>query len=176
MAAAHVSLRLDSGIHYFTFLTDTYWATNSTTTGGEDRLQRLAFELSNCIAPMLRLKLAARRAPHSTRISILNVSATLGCLGPRFYAQGPSSRPPAPKKTTPPVFRPTSADGRQVHHEVHEGTVAINIPYNPPGGGAGPGLGGSGSVFPLTNSPLLDAALTTIIGLGMGESSLDSVA
>lgn len=120
------------------------------------------------MASTLRLAACSARFKY---ISMLNAPATHGCFGPRFYAQGPPSRPPTAKKTTPPIHHPTPTNGQKVHHEVHEGSVAINIPFNPPGGGAGPGLGGSGSVFPLTNSPLLDAALTTIIGLGMGESS-----
>jgi len=48
---------------------------------------------------------------------------------------------------------------------VHEGTVALSAPYNPPGGGfSGPGGGGQGFTF--TNSPMLDAIITTCIGLG----------
>lgn len=40
----------------------------------------------------------------------------------------------------------------------------MSVPYNPPGGGAGPGIGGTGFTF--TNSPVLDAVITTCIGLG----------
>lgn len=85
----------------------------------------------------------------------------------RLYTQAPPPAPPRaplPKNSAPNHH----ADGHNTRHEVHEGNAAINIPFNPPGGGGGPGIGGSGSVFPLTSSPFLDAALTTIIGLGMG--------
>ncbi|EEB98178.1 hypothetical protein MPER_02360, partial [Moniliophthora perniciosa FA553] len=44
---------------------------------------------------------------------------------------------------------------------------SISIPFNPPGGGGGPNIGGTGSDRPITRSPLVDAALTTVIGLGM---------
>lgn len=80
----------------------------------------------------------------------------------RFYTQGP---PPPPRK---PAHQP-HVDGHDVRHEVHEKNTAINIPFNPPGGGGGPGIGGSGNVFPITSSPLMDAALTTIVGLAMGN-------
>ena len=79
---------------------------------------------------------------------------------------GPSPSPQSPittpkkslqPKPTPPLQSPGP------HHEVHEGTVALNVPYNPPGGG-GPGVGDS-----LANNPALSAILTTIFGLGAGE-------
>ena len=54
-------------------------------------------------------------------------------------------------------------------HQVQERSENLSVPgFNPPGGGGGPGPGGS-NVFQLTRSPLFDAALTTIIGIGMGE-------
>lgn len=96
----------------------------------------------------------------------------------RYYTDGPATKHPTPSPgpPTPPKLpsKPPLVNhaGSNTRHEVHEGSVAINIPFNPPGGGGGPGLGGSGSVFPLTNSPLLDAALTTVIGLGMGKSPI----
>lgn len=66
---------------------------------------------------------------------------------------------PAPRTPHPP------------RHEVQERTESLSVPgFNPPGGGGGPGPGGS-SVFQITRSPMFDAALTTIIGLGMGERS-----
>jgi hypothetical protein len=101
------------------------------------------------------LQLAARRAPHFARISALKAPST---LGPRFYARK------TVKKTIPPIPHSTPANEQKMHHEVREGSVAINIPSNPPGGGGG--------ALPLTSSPLLGAALTTIIGLGIGESSI----
>lgn len=68
----------------------------------------------------------------------------------RFYAQRPPSKlPPAP-----------------IRHD--EKTASINIPINPPvGAGSGPNVGATSSSFAFTKSPLLDAALTTIVGLGM---------
>jgi hypothetical protein len=101
------------------------------------------------------LQLAVRRAPRFAQISALKALST---LGPRFYAQK------TVKRTTPPIPHSTPANEQKAHHEVREGSVATNIPFNPPGGGGG--------VFPLTSSPLLSAALTTIIGLGIGESSI----
>ncbi|KAF5393214.1 hypothetical protein D9757_000518 [Collybiopsis confluens] len=73
---------------------------------------------------------------------------------------------PPPTTRLPP--RP-NVSGPQQHprHEVHEGSEAINVPFNPPGGGGGPGPGGSGPSFQFTGSPFLDAALTTVVGLGM---------
>ncbi|KAF8891783.1 hypothetical protein BD779DRAFT_1670742 [Infundibulicybe gibba] len=95
----------------------------------------------------------------------------------RFYTEGPTppppkQQPPSQKQShTPHSIPPAPVKKSPLppppRHEVHEGTAAINIPFNPPGAGAGPNVGGSGSVFPLTSSPFLDAALTTIIGLGM---------
>lgn len=52
-----------------------------------------------------------------------------------------------------------------VRHEVHEGTASINMPFNPPGGGPAAAPGG----FTFTNSPVLDAILTTAIGLAAGK-------
>lgn len=59
----------------------------------------------------------------------------------------------------------------QTRHEAHEGTTALNVPFNPPGGGPGGNIpGGSGGAFSFTKSPLLDAILTTALGLGAGKS------
>ncbi|KAF5380356.1 hypothetical protein D9615_004695 [Tricholomella constricta] len=85
----------------------------------------------------------------------------------RCYTQGASHPPPKQPRSPPQANHLPHVDGHNARHEVHEGTAAISFPFNPPGGGAGPSIGGSGSFFPLTNSPLMDAALTTIIGLGM---------
>ncbi|KAF9047399.1 hypothetical protein BJ165DRAFT_1403124 [Panaeolus papilionaceus] len=62
----------------------------------------------------------------------------------------------------PPLVQPQS------RHEIHEGTIALNIPYNPPGGGVGPNIpgGGGGGGGSFTSSPMLDAILTTVVGLG----------
>lgn len=77
---------------------------------------------------------------------------------------GPSPSPriaiTTPKKSLQPKPTPSLPQSPGTHHEVHEGTVALNVPYNPPGGG-GPGMGGS-----LANNPALGAILTTIFGLG----------
>lgn len=58
----------------------------------------------------------------------------------------------------------------QTRHEAHEGTTALNVPFNPPGGGPGGNIpGGGGGAFSFTKSPLLDAILTTALGLGAGK-------
>ncbi|KAG6857194.1 hypothetical protein H0H87_008259 [Tephrocybe sp. NHM501043] len=86
----------------------------------------------------------------------------------RFYTQqSPQAPTPIPKPAQVPGNNLPRLDGHNARHEVHEGSAAVSIPFNPPGGGAGPNIGGTGSTFSFTNSPLLDAALTTIIGLGM---------
>ena len=63
--------------------------------------------------------------------------------------------------------------GSKVRHEAQEGNLAINLPFNPPGNGGGSSFGGGsddGSLW--SNNPLASAALTTVIGLGMGKSIL----
>ncbi|KIM40293.1 hypothetical protein M413DRAFT_73606 [Hebeloma cylindrosporum] len=71
---------------------------------------------------------------------------------------------PAPPKPSPVPRSPPSTPP-QTRHEAHEGTSAINVPYNPPGGGPA----GAAAGFTFTNSPVLDAILTTAIGLGAGK-------
>lgn len=67
-----------------------------------------------------------------------------------------------------------SASPDRPKEEVHEQAEALNVlGFTPPGGG-GSGSGSSGGSFRFTGSPLADAALTTIVGLGMGSSSLVS--
>ncbi|KAH0588791.1 hypothetical protein H2248_004592 [Termitomyces sp. 'cryptogamus'] len=88
----------------------------------------------------------------------------------RFY----SSREPLPQQTSTKQ-QPSGLDNRlsrpaeqNALHE-REDSIASSMPgFNPPGG-AGPNIGPSGSAssFSFTRSPLLDAALTTVIGLGM---------
>lgn len=56
----------------------------------------------------------------------------------------------------------------QFSPDLHECHSSTGRSFSPPGGNL-PGGSGSGSIFPITSSPLLDAALTTIIGLGMGR-------
>lgn len=58
----------------------------------------------------------------------------------------------------------------QTRHEAHEGTAALNVPFNPPGGGPGANIPGGGGGLTFTRSPFLDAMLTTAIGLGAGKS------
>ncbi|KAG5652847.1 hypothetical protein H0H81_003409 [Sphagnurus paluster] len=121
----------------------------------------------------------------SSRISLLsarnvtNSSRSLNSAGRFYRTQGPqrpsatSASPPSPPKkpvAAAPAKKLPHVDGHTVRHEVHEGTAAMSIPFNPPGGGGGPGVGGSGSLFPITNSPLIDAALTTLIGLGIEDA------
>lgn len=77
----------------------------------------------------------------------------------------PTDDNPGPARHTQP--RPTKPISNIPRHEVHEGSQSINIPFNPPGGAPGPSIGGTGPSEPITRSPLLDAALTTIVGLGM---------
>ncbi|PPQ98405.1 hypothetical protein CVT24_004084 [Panaeolus cyanescens] len=73
------------------------------------------------------------------------------------HTHGRHTKAPTPR--IPPITPP------QARHEIHEGTAVLNVPYNPPGGGPGPNIpGGGGGTF--TNSPLLDAMLTTVVGLG----------
>ncbi len=70
---------------------------------------------------------------------------------------------------TPPKPRLLPSQRPTPRHQVQERSENLSVPgFNPPGGGGGPGPGGS-NVFQLTRSPLFDAALTTIIGIGMGE-------
>ncbi|KAL1745046.1 hypothetical protein HDZ31DRAFT_63534 [Schizophyllum fasciatum] len=81
----------------------------------------------------------------------------------RFPA-GPGLAPLALRRyTQPPSPRPPRAS--QHRHDVQEGTVAVNLPFNPPGGAPSPNIpiqpeGGG-------RHPLADAALTTIVGLGL---------
>lgn len=107
------------------------------------------------------------------RVAVLRVPRTL-----RFYTQEVPPKPahaqPSPAKHIPTptpkhAVGPTPPPPR---HEAHERNLDINVPFNPPGGGGGPGIGGSGSSFNMTGSPLADAALTTIIGLGLGECNI----
>jgi len=88
---------------------------------------------------------------------------------PRFrvrpYTTTNNETPVPHNKSPPQNLRNTQPQAR---HEAHEGTTALNVPYNPPGGGPAGIPGGGG--FSFTNSPILDAMLTTAIGLGAGKS------
>ncbi|KAF8806546.1 hypothetical protein BYT27DRAFT_7233914 [Phlegmacium glaucopus] len=84
---------------------------------------------------------------------------------PRFHARlytTANNETPVPHNKPPP--RNPRSTQPQARHEAHEGTTALNAPYNPPGGGPA-GIPGGGA-FSFTNSPMLDAMLTTAIGLG----------
>uniref|UniRef100_A0A0W0F152 AAA protein C-terminal winged helix domain-containing protein n=1 Tax=Moniliophthora roreri TaxID=221103 RepID=A0A0W0F152_MONRR len=83
----------------------------------------------------------------------------------RSYSTPASKDPPDSNVIKKPLVTPHPA--ALPRHEVHEGSESISIPFNPPGAGGGPNVGGTGSDRPITRSPLLDAALTTVIGLGM---------
>ena len=128
---------------------------------------------SSC--PPIQLGHAARR---------LRLSAVLQASGgrrryttttpPDSHRQGRHLHPGAQKPTTPsrpsPSVQPTTSPiptPPGARHEVHEGTSVLSVPYNPPGGGPGGGPQG----FTFTNSPVLDAILTTCIGLGAGLSN-----
>lgn len=110
-------------------------------------------------------RLGSRSLPRQAALS----AGARSVIFRRTYAEGPAANdppPPPPRKHTiqPTPHKPTEHPTR---HEVHEGSSAINVPFNPPGGGGGSGIGGT-SMFEFTKNPFLDAALTTIIGLGMG--------
>ena len=72
-------------------------------------------------------------------------------------------------KSTLPEANSLPSQQLTLTHQGQERSENLSVPgFNPTGGGGGSGPGGS-SVFQLTRSPLFDAALTTIIGIGMGE-------
>lgn len=97
---------------------------------------------------------------------------------PQRVTPGPRHPPTEPQRQrhkahiTPrqsPPYPPTQPETR---HEAQEGTTALNVPYNPPGGGPGgntPGGGGGGGAYTFTKSPILDAILATALGLGAGN-------
>jgi len=123
-------------------------------------------------APVQHMSFATRRIPPSLLSRSLQPVLAHGQL----YTTQTPSRPPAPKTPPTQTKRPsasvpyeTNVTGRDARHEVHEGNAVLNVPFNPPGAGGGPGIGGTSSAASLTGSALLDAALTTIIGLSMGE-------
>lgn len=90
----------------------------------------------------------------------------------RYYSESsqPSSAPGEKERTRPAQSTIHPAQNLPLaKHEVQERSEAINIPFNPPGGGGGPGPGGSGGSFQFTGSPFFDATLTTLVGLGVGK-------
>lgn len=103
-----------------------------------------------------------------------NNMKTLRCLlslhrhARRYTVNNNNIEEPAPHNKPGPPPRNTPSPQPQVRHEAHEGTTVLNVPYNPPGGGPGGSIPGGGA-FSFTNSPILDAMLTTAIGLGAGK-------
>ncbi|KAF7428731.1 hypothetical protein PC9H_007961 [Pleurotus ostreatus] len=81
---------------------------------------------------------------------------------PHAHAHGPAH---ASQFASP--IKLASATPPSPRHEVHEGTSALSVPFNFPGAGGGSGPGGASTGGASTGNPLLDAALTTIVGLGM---------
>lgn len=77
----------------------------------------------------------------------------------RLYSQGSATTPSIANKRSPGQHNPK--------HEVHEGTAALSVGFNPSGGGIGSGPGGSSS----TNGSLMDTVLATLVGLGIGKHS-----
>ncbi|KAG6867793.1 hypothetical protein C0993_010988 [Termitomyces sp. T159_Od127] len=101
-------------------------------------------------------------------VSTFRVSKRHSFRTHRFYStQEPPRGQTSTKQSLASDGRSSRPDEQTGPHEPEE-SIAGSMPgFNPPGG-AGPNIGpGGGSFFPLTKSPLLDAALTTIIGLGM---------
>ena len=87
----------------------------------------------------------------------------------RFYAREPTSTSSFPSNHATTL---ASRAMPHVPHEVHEKTPSINKPTPGGGGGGGGGshnVGRISSSVSVSSSPLLDAALTTIVGLGMGK-------
>lgn len=118
------------------------------------------------------LKYSACRSFPLLTVSTFGVSKRSFLGAHRFYStQKPPRNRQSPTKQ-PLVLddRPSRPDEKTSLHEPEESIAGSTPGFNPPGG-AGPniGPGGSGSWFSITRSPLLDAALTTIIGLGMGD-------
>jgi|SRR6266540_7267609 len=81
----------------------------------------------------------------------------------------PTTKKPATLVPSPSSVSKPKPQQPLTRHEVHEGTEALNVPYNPPGGGPGANIPGGGLSFSFTKFPLFDAMLTTFIGLGAGE-------
>ena len=53
--------------------------------------------------------------------------------------------------------------------EVHEGAASPTVHFNTPSGGPGPNIPGGGGSSTVTGSRVLDALLTTAVGLGAGK-------
>ena len=100
----------------------------------------------------------------STRL-LCRISST------RFYAQGPTRQPSSRPVPTTTASAQSNVNAN-VPHEVHEKKTAINAPFNSASGDGGPSVRGS---FAFSGSPLLDAALTTVVGLGMCKFFFDSI-
>ncbi|KAJ7594947.1 hypothetical protein C8J56DRAFT_928063 [Mycena floridula] len=99
---------------------------------------------------------------NSTRL--LNASRHFPLIFPthvtrRFIS---AQRPAPQRKPTARKIPPAEPD---IEPEAHEGASIPNVAFNAPGGG--PNLPGGGGGFRLTGSPLFDAVLTTVVGLGL---------
>lgn len=121
-----------------------------------------------CNSPSATLDLNTMIVRHGHYTRLLSRYYTTPIHNPVTGAT-PAKKQPPPKPS--PVPRSPPPAPPQTRHEAHEGTSAINIPYNPPGGGPA----GSAAGFTFTNSPVLDAILTTAIGLGAGKFTFCSI-
>lgn len=129
-------------------------------------LPLLYTRVCNCPSATLELNtMIARRGHHARLLSHYQRVVGRYYTTPVHNSTGatPTKKPPPPKPSPLPRSPPSAPP--QTRHEAHEGTSAINIPYNPPGGGPA----GAAAGFTFTNSPVLDAILTTAIGLGAGK-------
>ena len=121
----------------------------------------------NTVPPHRILSLPRSYARLYTTNNTLSESPTPHRVTPGHQRNPPrASTQPQPPRVTP---RPTPTQS-QTRHEAHEGTTALNAPFNPPGGGPGGNIPGGGGAFSFTKSPILDAILTTALGLGAGKS------
>ncbi|KAF9560959.1 hypothetical protein CPC08DRAFT_455874 [Agrocybe pediades] len=82
------------------------------------------------------------------------------------HDKGVHGRTQRPHRPATPQATHQTQPNPPTKHEVHEGTAILNTAYNPPGGGPAGVPGGGGGGFTFTNSPVLDAIITTAIGLG----------
>jgi hypothetical protein len=129
-------------------------------------MQSLKFQPHRLHSFSRTLSCAAASSAGRTSALTRQYTVPAGSTGPDpTPKQKPSvAKPPAPRKPkVQPVARSAAVpELGHARHEVHEGTATISMPFNPPGGG--PNAGG----FSFTNSPVLDAILTTAMGIGAG--------
>lgn len=84
--------------------------------------------------------------------------------------QGGPTQPKSEKKADASGQKPDEAQ-HELEAEKDRHYENLQLPVSFPGSPGGQGGAGGGGLFRLTKSPLFDAALTTFIGLGMGEYS-----